>query len=177
MEEIWKDIKGYEGLYQVSNLGRVKTLKLKFGKQRADTIMNPSVSVWGYGRVCLIKNKKGKNYYVHRLVAETFIPNPENLPFVNHIDSDKQNNTVTNLEWVTPKENINKSKIVKEMPRWNQIAVKDNYGNVFRSYREAEKHWGIALNTVKRDCLGLTKRTERKVRFSFVGGNSNEKRI
>jgi hypothetical protein len=106
VEEIWKDIKGYEGLYQVSNLGRVKTLKLKFGKQRADTIMKPSVSVWGYGRVCLIKNKKGKNYYVHRLVAEAFIPNLENKPTVDHIDRNKLNNVVSNLRWATYKEQI-----------------------------------------------------------------------
>ena len=172
MEEIWKDIKGYEGLYKISNTGKVKSFKKQFGTLQLETILNPAVSVWGYKRVCLVKDKKGKNVYVHRLVAETFVPNPKNLPFVNHIDSDKQNNNVSNLEWVTPKETINKSKIVKEMPRWNQIAVKDNQGNSFRSYREAEKYWGIAMNTVKRDCLGLTKRTTRKVRFSFNDENN-----
>lgn len=108
MEEIWKDIQGYEGLYQVSNLGRVKSLArldtrgqrvsekiLKLGKHRA-----------GYFRVNLYKNGKMKQYLVHRLVALAFIPNPENKEQVNHIDGNKQNNVIENLEWCTHSENI-----------------------------------------------------------------------
>ena len=100
IKEVWKDIEGYEGLYQVSTLGRVKNSRsgriLKGGKHKA-----------GYHQVILCKNGKVKYYLVHRLVAQAFIPNPQNKPQVNHIDEDKENNYVENLEWVTIKENLN----------------------------------------------------------------------
>ena len=92
MQEVWKDIKNYEGCYQVSNLGRVRN-KIK--------ILSPQISNCGYLRIML----KNKHYSIHRLVAEAFIPNLENKPQVNHIDGNKTNNYVTNLEWVTASEN------------------------------------------------------------------------
>lgn len=100
-EEIWKDIEGYEGLYQVSNLGRVKSLY-----RRKERILIASQSN-GYYQVTLVLNKVKNIKYVHRLVAETFIPNPNNLPQVGHKDETKSNNRVDNLEWVTNKENSN----------------------------------------------------------------------
>lgn len=100
MEEIWKDIKEYEGLYQVSNLGRVKRVTtgriLKGRKNKA-----------GYLLVGLCKSSVSSTKTLHRLVAQAFIPNPENKPEVNHIDENKTNNMVFNLEWMTTKENIN----------------------------------------------------------------------
>lgn len=98
MIELWKDIEGYEGLYQVSNLGRVKSLKK--GK-----ILKQHDNGKGYMQVGLWKNNKGKCYYVHRLVSEAFVDNPENKPQINHKDKNKTNNCVYNLEWVTCKEN------------------------------------------------------------------------
>ena len=100
MEEIWKDVKDYEGLYQVSNLGRVKSVS-------RNKIMKLSVKVNGYKDVSLSKGNTKKHYLVHRLVAQAFIPNPENKPTVNHIDEDKINNHVSNLEWATMKEQNN----------------------------------------------------------------------
>lgn len=100
MIEEWKDIKDYEGLYQVSNLGRVKTLK-------GNTIRIGTPTHENYLRLKLYKNGKYKNKNVHRLVAEAFIQNPDNKTQVNHIDEDKTNNVVSNLEWVTAKENLN----------------------------------------------------------------------
>lgn len=96
-KEVWKSIPGYEGRYYVSNLGRVKG-PLK--------ILKPTISNWGYERV-RITNNAGKRTTprVHRLVAQVFIPNPENKPEVNHIDGNKLNNNVSNLEWVTASEN------------------------------------------------------------------------
>lgn len=110
--EIWKDVQGYEGLYQVSNLGRVKSLgrvidRLVYGNYwQEEKILKPNKTKYGYLIVELRKNKKPKSFLVHRLVAITFIPNPENKPEVDHINADKTNNSVNNLRWVTAKENI-----------------------------------------------------------------------
>lgn len=100
--EIWKDIKGYEGLYQVSNLGRIKSFS-----KRKELIRKPTKNKKrnGYLEISLFKNNKEKRFKVHRLVAEAFIPNPENKEEVNHIDGNKSNNNKNNLEWVTDKEN------------------------------------------------------------------------
>ena len=98
MKEIWKDIEGYEGRYKVSNKGRVYDNKLdKF-------IGYESL---GYMCVALCKDKKQKKCRVHRLVAQAFIPNPDNLPGINHKDENKTNNCVENLEWCTVKYNTN----------------------------------------------------------------------
>ena len=108
-EEIWKDIKGYEGLYKVSSEGRVKSLERiivdSIGRKRTinERILKNSLKNCGYIYVNLYNGGKR----VHRLVAEAFIPNPEDKPEVNHKDEDKTNNCVENLEWVTAKENAN----------------------------------------------------------------------
>ena len=99
MTEIWKDIVGYEGLYQVSNLGRVKSVK-------RNKILSQKHNWDGYLRIQLWRNNKNKYVSIHRLVAEAFIENPNKKPFINHIDGNKQNNNVDNLEWCTQKENI-----------------------------------------------------------------------
>lgn len=97
MEE-WKDIKGYEGIYQISNKGRVKSLGNN--KTRKEKILKPKPANNGYIRVYLCrKGEKPKPFLVHRLVAEHFILNPDNLPVVNHKDENKLNNNVENLEW------------------------------------------------------------------------------
>lgn len=100
MNEIWKDIEGYEELYQVSNLGRVK--RVTTGR-----ILKSVKASNGYLSVSLYKDNIQTTNTIHRLVAQSFIPNPENKPEVNHIDEDKLNNMVSNLEWMTPKENLN----------------------------------------------------------------------
>lgn len=103
MEEIWKDIKGYDGKYQISNYGNVKSLNYRCtGKEQ---LLKPSLHTNGYLFVRLCKPLK--MYLIHRLVAEAFIPNPDDLPQVNHKDEDKTNNHVVNLEWCTQSYNIN----------------------------------------------------------------------
>ena len=107
--EIWKDIKGYEGIYQVSNMGRVKSLDRldNKGRKTHGHILKVKHDGGGYCQVALSKN--GKQIYpkVHRLVALHFIPNVDNKPQINHKDEDKENNAADNLEWVTSKENAN----------------------------------------------------------------------
>lgn len=110
---MWKDIKGYEGYYQINELGDVRSLDRvvvcgdKGGLMtRKGRIMDKVVNKDGYLNVGLSKFDKRKIYRIHRLVAETFLPNPENKPQVNHIDNDRKNNNVENLEWVTISENM-----------------------------------------------------------------------
>ena len=104
MEEIWKDIEDYEGLYQVSNLGRVKSLICR-GLKR-DKVLKAGVDTQGYLLVNLYKSGKPKSKSIHRLVASAFIPNTLIKHQVNHLDANKKNNCINNLEWTTPSENI-----------------------------------------------------------------------
>lgn len=121
--EEWRDVIGFEGLYQVSNLGRVKGLdrlvdtninnvdkRISKGK-----LLKPQFNNKGYKRVNLCKNGTFKSVFVHRLVAEAFIPNPNNYPVVNHKDENKQNNCVENLEWCTQKYNMNWNGVMKKV--------------------------------------------------------------
>ena len=110
MKEIWKPIVGCDGMYEVSNKGRIKSCR-RFARRQIGKILNPVDRGLGYRNVCLYKSKTNKRLYrVHQLVAQAFIPNLENKPYVNHIDNNPSNNHVSNLEWCTPKENYNHSK-------------------------------------------------------------------
>ena len=118
MEE-WKDIKGYEELYQISSLGRVKSLKNNRGNYREKILSNiPNKN--GYIIVQLKKNGTSKPFSVHRLVAQAFIPNPNNYPQVNHKDENKENNRVDNLEWCTAKYNSNYGTKIKRVSEANK---------------------------------------------------------
>lgn len=109
MIETWKDIKGYEGKYQVSNTGLIKSLPKLKGKGRGyltkEIILSPKKDRYGYLVVCLRKDNKNHHFTVHRLVASAFVPNLHNKPIINHKDGNKLNNNVENLEWCTVQEN------------------------------------------------------------------------
>lgn len=104
MTEIIKDIKGFEGRYTISNLGIVRS-------KLTGIIMKPNITKFGYARINLrkAKSREYKSYFIHRLVATHFLANPKQLPEVNHVDCNRTNNVVTNLEWVTKEENIKHS--------------------------------------------------------------------
>ena len=113
MEEIWKPIPGYEGYYEISNTGKVRSLTRTIIKSngRPQTFYGeekkPTLTPFGYYRISLAKQGIKQFYFIHRLVALTFIPNPDNKPFINHKDENKTNNNVENLEWCTSLENNN----------------------------------------------------------------------
>ena len=107
MEEIWKDVKNYEGLYQISNLGRLKSVERIYKNRKCKELIKKTSVANGYERIGLSKNGEIKYFSIHRLVAEAFIDNPKNLPCINHKDTNKRNNKVDNLEWCTHKENNN----------------------------------------------------------------------
>lgn len=108
MKEIWIDIQGYEGLYQVSNLGRIKSLTY-------NKVRKPSITNAGYEHIILSKDGKTKPHSVHRLVALAFVANPNGYKYVNHKDENKLNNKASNLEWCTAKQNLIHSNVIDSL--------------------------------------------------------------
>lgn len=166
MEEIWKDIEGYENLYQVSNLGNV----MSFWKNQPH-LLKPKRNPNGYLYVNLtFCSNNSKRFYVHRLVAEAFIPNPQKLPCINHKDEIKTNNRVDNLEFCTYSYNntygsalykraeaqINRKDLSKTVLQYNKNG---NFINEYPSVREAERITGIKHNNIYRVCKGIKKST------------------
>lgn len=165
--EVWENIKGYENVYQVSNCGQVRrignyTNQSEFSWESGH-ILKPANNSKGYYFVNLSLNNKISRKYVHRLVAETFIQNPENKPTVNHINCDRSDNRVENLEWASYRENNDYSiQIMKKAgnsKRNNKLSrvvqQLDLQGNVLKeypSYREAERQTGI--NGIDKVCSG-----------------------
>lgn len=174
MDEIWKDVKGYEGFYQVSNLGRIRSLDhyasngvsqiLYKGKIRKLRIQ-PN----GYVYLNLSDGKNvQKRHYVHRLVAKAFIPNPENKPEINHKDENKQNNCADNLEWCTRKENWNYNNLPTRVGLLQRGIVRNNKpieqltldGKVVASFEsaiEAQRKTGIDFSHIRKVVRGIDK--------------------
>lgn len=158
MEEIWKDIKGYEGLYQASNLGRIKSIPRK-GTSKNEKILKLQNKQDGYARILLYKNNVCKNKLVHRLIAETFIPNPNNYKEINHKDENKKNNNINNLEWCTRSYNIKygrgqKLRIKKHCKKILQYSKEGNFIKEWESKREAEKQLNIYIHNNRKTAGG-----------------------
>lgn len=175
MEEIWKDIKGYEQLYQVSNLGRVKSLEKidKSGKIRKGKLLKPAKSGRGKYKVykVVLYNGKGEKttYAVHRLVALTFLDNPNNLPCINHKDENPANNQLSNLEWCTVKYNNNYGESIQKKSEANKQVQKNNpkkskivlqydlNGNFIQEWpssMEIQRQLGYFSTAIRNCCLG-----------------------
>lgn len=177
MDEIWKDIEGYKGLYQISNLGRVKSLTRKVrcrnNKFRIvkENILSPILTKKGYLFVNLWKNNLCKRMLIHRLVAIAFIPNPENKLEVNHIDAIKTNNNLYNLEWNTRPENTlhsykmklreeqkknvaatNKKLKSKKVAQYNKVM---ELIKIFPSASEAARYYGYNQSAISECCRGM----------------------
>ena len=157
-KEIWKDIKGYEGLYQVSNLGRVKSVeryvKSRIGLRIAkEKIKTPTIKDNGYMQVTLYEENRGKMFYVHRLVALHFIENPLNLPQINHKNEDKTCNEVWNLEWCNNQYNQAYSHNVKIV----QYDLQGNFIKEWDSITDAETQLDLFDSGIVRCCQGKQK--------------------
>lgn len=170
MKEIWKDIKGYEGLYQVSNTGKVRSLdRTVIGKNNSKRLiygkeLSKTDNGRGYDKVALQNDGRNtrKICKVHRLVAETFIPNPENKPEVNHINCNKKDNRVSNLEWSTSSENSkhaydNNLKNVSRSKRVARINDEGKILEIFNSAREASNSYNLTHDGVSAVCRGKRK--------------------
>ena len=166
---MWKDIKGFEGLYQVSDDGQVKSVGRYKPNHTKMQYIPESIKAQrtsrGYHVIDLYKDNKAKTAYVHRLVAEAFIPNSSNKETVNHIDGDKNNNTVSNLEWATQEEqNIHfyqhglKSAdgIKKSINAMTEATSKKvmclDTGRIFKSASEASRYFGVSPSYIMRIC-------------------------
>lgn len=125
--EIWKDIEGYEGLYQVSNYGRIQSKK--YGKEK---VLYQYLTTKGYLLTALSKNGKVCRKLTHRLVAEAFIPNPQNKPFIDHINGNKTDNRVENLRWVTAQENTHNPITYKKFFKPLSQEHKQNISNAMK---------------------------------------------
>lgn len=163
MEEIWRDIKDHDGLYQVSNFGEIRSLNYR--RTGRIKILKQFQDKKGYQNVDI----KGKTTKVHRLVAETFIPNPENKPQVNHIDEDKTNNRVENLEWNTAKENNNHGTRVKRVSKKQingkkskqvlQFTLDGKFIKEWVSVSEIQRQLGFNQGFISNCCLGKYKQS------------------
>lgn len=172
MEEVWRDIKGYEGLYQVSNLGRVKSIGryikhwrggLLFRKEK---IMTPRINRYGYHQISLSKEGRFKTFTIHQLVAITFIPNPDNFTCVNHKDECKTNNVYTNLEWCDHKYNSNygtrniriknsETNNIKKSKPVIQYSLSGDFIEEYKSINDAHRITGIDKKTIINVCKCL----------------------
>ena len=162
-EEYWRDIEGYEGLYQVSSWGKVKSLKDNWGNGRVKILKGGKVGKKrNYLSVALFDdNKIKKQFKIHRLVAETFIPNPENKPQVNHIDGNKLNNNINNLEWNTAGENTYhayKNDLIKHYNRKiNQYDLDGNFIKTWDSAKDIEIKINIHKSAICNCCKNKRK--------------------
>ncbi len=153
MKEKWKPVKGFDGVYKISNKGRLKSFK----QNKNGYILSVKNKKDNYLSYILKYKNKVRSTRIHRLVAEAFIPNPENKPQINHIDSNKHNNCVKNLEWVTPKENVrhaikNNPDIIRGIVNYNkyerpntvqQYSLNGKLLNEYINAKEAERQTGV----------------------------------
>lgn len=154
--EIYKDIEGYEGIYQVSNLGNVKSLN--YNRTSKEKILKPLNGKDGYLFVILSKQGKRKTHLVHRIVAQTFIDNPNNLPQINHKDEDKTNNCINNLEFCDCQYNINYgTRNQRAADSLSKQVLCLETGEIYASTHQVQRQLGFNHTCISQCCNGRCK--------------------
>lgn len=174
MEEIWKDIQGYEGLYQISNMGNVRSLLFINGKSKIIRKKTLKQNITKHKR-CLIhlyKNTIRKAKSVHRLVAEAFLSNQDSLPEVNHIDGNTLNNKVTNLEWCSKSYNSKHAYInnLSKLKKFNENEMKSiirSDGKIYKNSYEASRDLCVSVCSIRDVLKGRTK-TCKNYKFEYI---------
>ena len=167
--EVWKDVAGYEGQYQVSNTGLVRSITFKKNSRKEPLLIKPNVTKNGYLRVGLFTpEKEHKNFLVHRLVAVAFIENPNSLPCVNHIDENKQNNNAENLEWCDNEYNNGYGHRMEKTQKAVVMIPNEGEAVVFKSINEASRATGTPAPHIVNVCKGVRK-TAHGARWQYVG--------
>ena len=163
MTEIWKPVPGYEGLYEVSNIGEIRSIP-RHGTFKNLHILKGGHNKDGYKQISLTKNGKPRTFRVHRIVASVFIPNPMGYREINHKDEDKDNNNVENLEWCTRIYNMNYGTRNQRMSK-PVILIKNNETVEFKSLTDAANYIkkGANISNISRCCKGL-----RKTAYGYV---------
>ena len=177
MNEIWKPVVGYEGLYEASSLGRIKSLdryvKCPLNKKRLimGVVLSPAISIKGYYMVSLSRLGKSNSRTIHRIIAKAFISNYENKPCINHIDENKLNNKQSNLEWCTHSENNNHGTRLKRISLANKgkyrrpVLSYDLDMNFIKEYKGARETLGDGFSetSVIKCASGVTKKHKNRV--------------
>ena len=166
MIEIWKPIKDFENIYEISNLCKVRNIKKN--KLKGTWLDN-----FGYVCVSLYKNNKKYNRKLARLLAETFIPNPENKPTIDHIDRNKLNNDLSNLRWADYTLQNENRKIGHINGKREQKVICIDTGKIFNSITEASNYYNISIASINMCCRGATK-TSNKLRWRYYEENEVE---
>ena len=153
IKEIWKDIRGYEGLYQASNLGNIRSLKNRWGNRIEPRLVKQQKTKKGYKRVRLSKKNKSKTFMVHRIIYITFIKDIENGLEINHKDFNRENNKINNLEMITHTNNVRYSKAKPII----QLSINNEYIRKWDCIRDVEKEIGIDHRQICACLLGKQK--------------------
>lgn len=183
--EIWKDIKGYEGKYQISNLGNIKSIN--YNKTKKEKLLKPNISKRGYKYINLCKSGRQQKKYIHRLVAEAFISNPNNYPVINHKDNNPLNNNVKNLEWCTQSYNVRYAYKCGRKSFWLgksgrkhclskaifQYDLNEKFVKKWDCMKDVERQLGIRVGNISACCTGR-KKTAGGFKWKYKEEKQNE---